>query len=452
MNRVISNIVKIVCGGVIAGIFCLVLIPTATYADGKATVIVDSAIIRSSASVSSAAVGGAVKNTSMDILSTETTDGYTWYKVTAPDGTVGYVRGDLVTTEGVSTSSTDTATTATAEPVTATPVEVSADYTEVEPVEAKVAFDARIRSGASTSDSIVTNVKAGTSVTVAGYKSASDGAIWYRVNDGYILGELVTLSGELVEKLPEPEPEPEPEPAPEPEPEPVEVYTDYELVHDDAENAWYIYDYTTQKRAKAADLFAAAENTAAKEAEYKATIKKKNVAVVILSIIVVLLIGAGAYAYISIRKWYFGDDSDTEEPVIKKAEPRTSSQPTKTPSSGFKMPGPIGETPASKPASKPATSAKLEGVRLPDGRIQMPDGSIRRVVVKLADGSLKYPDGTIKRPDGTIVKSTDDAFSTNPGPAVRTGASSHTVREVPLAHTSEGSDDDMEYGFLGMDK
>ena len=85
----------------------------------------------------------------------------------------------------------------------------------------------------------------------------------------------------------------------------------------------------------------------------------------------------------------------------------------------------------------------------------MPDGTIRKAVVavKLADGSIKFPDGTIKKPDGTILRP-EQAQATVSAPAEpRVGTSTHEVREVPYHRTSEATaDDDMEYGFLDLDK
>ena len=149
------------------------------FADGKATVTADSAYVRSNASTSGTVVGSAAKNDVYDVLGSETdSNGYTWYKIRLSDGsTTGYIRSDLVTTEGVSAKKEETTT-------KVPQVEVTVEQTiatEAEPVGGSVTGDVRVREGASTNHKVVDNAKANTAVTVTGFATASDGKQWLRV-------------------------------------------------------------------------------------------------------------------------------------------------------------------------------------------------------------------------------------------------------------------------------
>ena len=107
MNRVLSNVLKNVMFTATFAVLIMIL-PLTSYADGKVTVTVDGGVnIRANASASGNPVGSAMKNETLEVISTETdSSGYTWYKVRVNANTVGYVRGDLVTAEGVPAAST----------------------------------------------------------------------------------------------------------------------------------------------------------------------------------------------------------------------------------------------------------------------------------------------------------------------------------------------------------
>lgn len=470
MNRV-QKVFKGILGGAVTFAACFMIFYGSSYAEGKATVAVNSVYIRASASTSSAVVGSGLSKDTFDVIDSEKDSaGYTWYKVKTADGVTGYVRGDLVTTEGVPAPKPEPA------PETNVTLE-NPEVTVVVPVGGKVTGDSRVRSGASTSHSVVTTAPAKTAVTVTGYTTASDGKVWYQISytsgsdsiSGFIRSDLLKLDGELVEPAPEPEPEPEPEPAPEPEPEPT-VYKDYEAVMGD-DGEWYLNNYAEGTHFKVNDLYEARENMDTAKKEFESKLKKKNVFIGILLTIIILLCAGGVFAYISIRRWYYGSDSETEEPAVRKdsqsrastreytgSQQRTASsvtqrpsgQPSRTQTSQTQRP--VTSAQPQKTSSTVQSRSSLNEKILPDGRIQMPDGSVRKAVyaVKLADGSIRYPDGRIKHPDGTIENPSAQAASNNAS-TVRTGASSHEVHEVSMPHTSENPDDDMEYSFLDMD-
>ncbi len=465
MNRFV-NISKQALGILLGG-FLFACVSVTAFADGNVTVTAESVFVRATASTSAAIVGGALNGESYDVISSETdSSGYTWYKIKLSDGTEGYVRGDLVSASGVTTESTTTTTT-TAE----TGSSETSTLVEVEPIGAYVTGDVNVRAGASTSDTIVTQAKTNTAVSVVAYEKAGDGKTWYSVSfsdstgasvSGFIREDFIRLDGELVEKTEEPEAVEEVTETVEEEPEETVVYNDYEAVYSADDDTWYLNNYIAGTRTKITDLYSAADlyNTAVDE--YEGKLKTKNIILGILIAVIIALIGLGVYAYISVRRWYYGTDEDTEEPAketkpVKETKTATKkvekAEPVRTHTTSQVRMQTVGAE-SSKTAEKPAVKSNvLTGVRLPDGSIKMPDGSIRkaRVGVKLPDGSIKFEDGSVRKPDGTIVK--PETHTAELPKVKRTGVSEATVREVKYTHTSEvDSDDDMEYGFLDLDK
>ncbi len=476
MNRFV-NISKQALGILLGG-FLFACVSVTAFADGKVTVTAESINVRATASTSAAIVGGAFNGESYDVISSENdSNGYTWYKIKLSDGTEGYVRGDYVTASGVTTASTTEATDETGS--SEAPV-----LTEVEPVGAYVTEDVNVRQGASTSDTIVTQAKTNTAVSVTAYEKGSDGKTWYSVSfsdsngaqvSGFIREDFIRLDGELVEKTQEPEAVEEVvEEEVQEEVEETVVYNDYEAVYSVDDDTWYLNNYIAGTKTKITDLLSAADLYNNAVDEYEGKLKTKNIIIGVLIAVVIALIGVGAYAYISVRRWYYGTDEDIEEPV-KEAKPARETKPaketkpvkeTKTATRKTEKTEPshthttssvrmqtVGAEP-SRTSEKPAVKQNvLTGVRLPDGSIRMPDGSIRkaRVGVKLPDGSIKFEDGSIRKPNGTVVK--PETHTSELPRVTRTGVSEATVREVKYTHTSEvDSDDDMEYGFLDMDK
>jgi uncharacterized protein YgiM (DUF1202 family) len=457
MNRFV-NIGKHALGILLGG-FLFACVSVTAFADGKVTVSVDSVFVRATASTSAAIVGGALNGESFDVISSETdSNGYTWYKIKLTDGTVGYVRGDLVSASGVTAENNTTNTSETGSG------DASA-LTEVEPIGAYVTDDVNVRSGASTSDTIVTQAKANTAVSVTAYEKAGDGKTWYSVSfsdsngaqvSGFIREDFIRLDGELTEKKDEPETVEE---VTEEVPEETEeiVYNDYEAVYSADDDTWYLNNYIAGTKTKITDLLSAADLYNAAVDEYEGKLKTKNIIIGVLIAVIIALIGLGVYAYISVRRWYYGTDEDDEEPVketktvTRKTEKTEPARTHTTSSVRMQTVGAESLKTAEKPAAK--SSNVLTGVRLPDGSIRMADGSIRkaRVGVKLPDGSIKFEDGSTRKPDGTMVK--PETHTAEIPKVTRTGVSEATVREVKYTHTSEvDSDDDMEYGFLDMDK
>lgn len=171
-----------------------------SHADSKATVKVDSAIIRSEASTSSERIGSVKKGNTVTIVGQVTgADGKVWYEVWVNSDSKGYIRSDLVNLiEGEAPPANNPTS------VPETPAEV----TEVNPVSATVASSSsvRVRSNASANATTLAQVSNGWALTVIGQATGTDGALWYQVNfisngtqiTGFIHSRYVTLSGELV--------------------------------------------------------------------------------------------------------------------------------------------------------------------------------------------------------------------------------------------------------------
>lgn len=466
----IRSAIKLILAAVMLSIVCVWAGLTA-YAEGTATISVESAYIRSSASTSGTIVGGAMKGDKLTILETTTDSaGNTWYKVQVDSTVTGYIRADLVSTSGdvpsapapepVTSTETSTSTsTSTSTVVDTTPI-ISADLKNVVPVTGKTTGDVRVRKGPSTDTSVIDSVSKSTEVTITGYEDASDGR-WYFLTygskTGYIRSDFVSLDGELEipaaeEPVDEPSTEPEPEPVEEPEP----VYMDYEVVYEldgNGDTVWYLNDYTEGTKNNIKELVDAKKQLEESQKKYEKALKKKQAGIVVLAIFVVLLIAGGAAAYVIFRRWYYGYD-ETEEVVTKKdvsqstrpvttgtstvtksTKPATST--TTKPSSDFKMET-VGNS--SGVSSAPQGKTVGGGVLLPDGRIQMPDGSVKRAVVgvRQPDGSIKLSDGRVKMPDGTIIR--PDA------PKSETSYPSQAK-----ARNFASDEDDMDYGFLNID-
>lgn len=145
-----------------------VLLTPAAFADSTGKVTADYLNIRATASSSATLAGVLPKGATVTIL--ETLDG--WYKIQS-NGITGYVSSAYISTDGSTGSSTSSSSSATGS--------------------AKInAYTVNIRSGASTTSSVIANVGKGTAVTVTG----EDGD-WYKVEyngqSAYVKKDYVTL-------------------------------------------------------------------------------------------------------------------------------------------------------------------------------------------------------------------------------------------------------------------
>lgn len=299
-------------------------------AEGTATVVANSANVRQNADSTSTVVGSVKKDQVLNIQS-EATDGsgMVWYQVTV-DGATGYIRSDLVNTDGGSAAAaTDTNTS------TNTEVASTTDVTAMPAQGATVTTnDVRVRSSASTSGSVVTTVANGTAVTVNGQATDSSGKVWYQVSfisngsevTGFIRYDFIEL-GEVIateEETPEEEPGQETEVT---EPDVPTPDVDYALeytTNPDGEYEWYLNDYTNSRRQKLNDLLSAQEQGNAGMDTLEATIAKQKTILIVLAVVVILLailstvlgfkLHEGAYSYDEDEEDDDDEEDDEDEP------------------------------------------------------------------------------------------------------------------------------------------
>ena len=130
----------------------------------------------------------------------------TWYKITV-NGQTGYIRADLVNTDGAGNANAGTSTSTAATGASTTTPAAATTATSVAERKATVNTDQiNIRSGAGRDYNQVTTLALNTEVTVTGEANASDGAKWYRIRfngtqEGYVLADFLDL-GDPVEPDP----------------------------------------------------------------------------------------------------------------------------------------------------------------------------------------------------------------------------------------------------------
>ncbi len=275
---------------------------TVSHAQSQGRVTANSVNIRKEPNTTSDVVGSALKDKVIDINNqVQGDDGKMWYQTFVNSETLGYIRSDFVEIIDGTTPPTVTApttpTTPTTPSATTTP---SGNVEALNPVSATVkgSTPVRVRSGASTSDTIVTTVPNGLVLTVTGRSTDSAGEVWYKVSfsdngsevEGFIRNDYVTVSGELTPYV---EPEPETPPADDPgepagDPEPAEK-KDWETALIDGE--WYLIDNVQQTQESIKELHDAVTNNAA---YYREEHKKAESGKVVIIILVFLLVAAAS--------------------------------------------------------------------------------------------------------------------------------------------------------------
>ena len=311
-----------------------------SHAQSQGRVTANSVNIRKEPNTSSEVVGSTVKGKEITITNqVEGSDGKIWYQTFVDADTLGYIRSDLVEIIDGTTPTTVTPVAPTDPGTTA-----SGNVEALNPVSATVkgGNSVRIRSGASTSNDIVTTVSNGLVLTVKGRSSDSGGKVWYQVSfsdngsevEGFIREDYVTISGELTPYVEEPAPETPPEeqePASDPvEPEPVNT-KDFDTIFEDG--VWKLIDYrgdtaTEQEILKILESVDA--NAQAYEVEHK---KAESEKVVIIILIFLLVAAASGIAMLIFKIKDMSDDayfSQVErETLRRRGEVRTQSSSQK---------------------------------------------------------------------------------------------------------------------------
>lgn len=192
MNKTVENTKKRICyilSGLII-VFCVFLNGEnafISHAEATATVIPESATVRSGAGTDNAAIGSVAAGTALTVAGqTAGSDGQTWYQVTV-NGATGYIRADLVnlSESGGQAASGEQSHTETA-----------ATVTDSSHSSGTISSDSvNIRKGPASTDAAVGNVKRGAVVEITGEAIGADGQTWYQVSvngkSGFIRSDLI---------------------------------------------------------------------------------------------------------------------------------------------------------------------------------------------------------------------------------------------------------------------
>ncbi len=276
-----------------------------SHAESQGTIIAPKgAVIRKEPNTSSEKVGSVGKGKEVTVL--EKVDGTNgtlpWYQIKA-DSMTGYVRSDLIEVKE--------------EP--AGNEEPPAVVTPMDPVNATVKGDGRVRANASVTSQIVAEVPAGLVLTVTGEAKDAEGASWYQVSyntedsqvTGFIRWDYVEMAPQETPPVQTEDPGTQ-EPAPQTGP--------YQLIFQDED--WCLYDMELEKGYKVKDLFGAAQNVTTYSEMYQnleADAKNQKIIVIILVFLLVAAVAAIAFLVFKIRDMmdaaYF---SEVENDTLRK--------------------------------------------------------------------------------------------------------------------------------------
>ena len=341
---------------IMAAAIVFTAIPASVYAETTGKVTVDTAKVRADASTNSDTVKQIASGTTVTVTDKKTdSSGNVWYQVSLSDGTTGYIRSDLLeVTETADAPAEDTAAeeTAPAEDTSSDAgssnvvdgIDISAivvpdgvDHTDLQKATVNVSAG-KIRSNASTNDSIVATLAEGEKLVIAGSKLGSDSKTWYFVafvdggtqKTGYIRSDLINI-GETIQAAETAPAEPADEQPAEEDTEPVAeatVNNDYELVYTDdgtGNNVWYLYNHIDNTREKLQELLDFADYQQKQQGVKDAEIKKLRVLLIVLAALLLLAIVAVAFLIIKLRGEGYDYYADEEYRDSRRDE-RTSSR------------------------------------------------------------------------------------------------------------------------------
>lgn len=453
-----------------------------SHAQSQGRVTANSANIRKEPNTSSEVVGSAVKDKEITINNqVEGSDGKIWYQIIVDANTLGYIRSDLV-------EITDGTTPPTVTPITPTDpgTTASGNVEALNPVSATVkgGNSVRIRSGASTSNDIVTTVSNGLVLTVKGRSSDSSGKVWYQVSfsdngsevEGFIREDYVTISGELTPYVEEPVVD---EPPVETDPEPVDPEPVVNKAYDTAliDGDWYLLDYENNRKQKIDEIIdKVEENAKAYETEHK---KAESEKVVIIILIFLLVAAASGIAMLIFKIKDMSDDayfSQVErETLRRRGEVRTQSSSQKvmhTVGTDKSVSGrPAGGRPSGAPQGQKTAGERPAGTRpagaRPSGAPQGQKTVGERPTGTRPSGAPQGQKTAGERPSGS-------AQGQRPAESQQGSRPSETSRESGSADNRQGQsgsgqkpaqgqpgwqtknfmseeDDEFEFGFLNYD-
>lgn len=338
---------------VAAGIFWMTAF-TALAVEGEITA--ETAYIRSQANTESEVVGSTTKGKKVDLIeSVKDSAGVTWYKVPVAGGGYGYIRGDLVKTSDT-VPAASTASQTTDQPAANQPAETVPTSIGEQPAVIKCESNAKIRSGASTSHSVVTSLPNGTSITLIGEANDNAGNKWYQITsnyngrsiEGYIRSDLIAIGaqggdnssegeggGEAPAEGENPEGEEGENPegegqAPEetaPQPEQDSSHMDYEIRwaknQDNDDYDYFLYDNTTEQgtRMRLSEVLNAATSSSAYTQKLQDQVDRNKIIIIVLAGVIVLLFVIITILIFKIRSLYYEDYDEDEEEEEEEEEP-----------------------------------------------------------------------------------------------------------------------------------
>lgn len=348
------------------GIFWMTAV-TALAAEGEITA--ETAYIRTQASTDSDVVGSTVKGRKVDLIeSVKDSAGVTWYKVAVAGGGYGYIRGDLVSTTDTVPEGTEVQAAAQTAAPASQPAETVPTAIGEQPAVIQCETNARIRSGASTSHSVVTSLPNGTAITLIGEASDSAGNKWYQLTcnynnktiEGYVRSDLIAIGAQAGGNSSEGEGGDASAEGENPdggeggdsesgEQSPEESGTDsvQDESHNDYEIRWaqnqdnedydyFLYDNTTgtTTRMRLSEVLNAATSSSEYTQKLQSQVDKNKIIIIVLAAVIILLFVIITIMIFKIRSLYYDDydDEDEEEeepepvPVKKKVRRRVEEE------------------------------------------------------------------------------------------------------------------------------
>ncbi len=329
-------------------------------ADSAGKVTATSAKIRKEPSTSSETVGSVLQDAKVSVTGQASgSDGYTWYKVTASDGVVGYIRSDLMEiTDGSTPASVVTPTTSpTATPTTSTPDEPLVEVAELEPVSASISGSSsvRVRQNASTTSRIVTTAQGGLALTVVGQATGTDNKEWYQVQfisngsevSGFVRADYVTVSGELVPAGSVQEEPVETEPEVKEEPEQKKAW---ETFYTEEDGKWHLVDNTTNNSYDIAQIFSSVEaNTKTLQDTLK---ENKNQQIIIVALVILVILLATGASFLLFKLKDMADSAYYNEVEQETMRRRTADRPVSRNQNGQKVMQTVGAEGKKKPTAQ----------------------------------------------------------------------------------------------------
>ena len=396
----------------------LAFLPASGASAATGTVTASSVKVRESASTQASHVFSLNIGDKVDIVSEEKdSSGYVWYKIKLEEGGYGYVRSDLVQSDGEVPPAQDNA-----EPAAAS--ETPAENVQLRQATVK-AERANVRAGAGTVYDSVGTVGKGDELVAGAETEGTDGKTWYQVKfgedgkEGFIRSDLIELGDVIEQETPEaPEETAGADDSDEKENAGGSALSqavsqgngEYSLAYKADEaglETWYLYDNVESTQVKLTDLLNAANNGRAAE-----TLLKQNrhlkIAIIVMAMFIAALVVVVILLIYRMRDLLYYDDEDDlgkgfDDLSARKShgeQKKTTLQPQNDrQKDSFTRQSPIGRTQQKSDPLRSSHSAESRTVgasgtgahpvtRKPQERTTLSSqGQVKKEAVKPAEGS-----------------------------------------------------------------